>query len=233
MSYTTRKKIIISVSVTLASMLIIALFVWIFTPKIKTGVITDITWKRTIDIEKYTTVIESDWSVPYGGRVLYHSEEIYMWVEEFDHYETYSEWVEVFDHYEEVVIGYEYDENGNMYEVVDYEPVYREELQTWEEPVYVDVPIYQTWYTYEIERWLHERYETAEGHGTNPYWPEFQLRENEREGRQKEIYAIIVCNDKGKENKYTLTKDEWSRLTIGQEVKLKTYINGSAKLIID
>ena len=227
-----QKRILIIICVVVISIALIVGLVFLFLPKNKTGTIVDMSWERRIEIEEYCTVQESDWYIPAGGREIHREWMISGYYEEIDHWETYYETVEVFDHWEEVV-SWRLNDDGEYEEIIDYEAVYTTSLEEYEEPVYVDIPIYDWYYTYEIERWLHQSYKTTSGLNKSPYWSDYQPTEYEREGRRLETYKIIIIDENGKEHEYKLQESQWQTLDIGQDVQLKTYITGNAELILD
>ena len=79
--------------------LIIALFITgiiaLVQPKEVTMNVTEVSWNRTIDIEKYQTVEESDWSLPSNARLLHSAQEIHHYDTVLDHYETKSREVSI------------------------------------------------------------------------------------------------------------------------------------------
>lgn len=217
----------------LAGIVLIVSIIWLFSPKTKIGIITDISWERTYKIEEYATVRESDWYVPPGGRIVYFTEEIRGWHDEIDHYEERVEEVEVIDHWEEEVVGYEDMGNGDFREITNAYPVYRTEYHTYQEPIYVSVPDYDYWYTYDIERWVFKTTISASEHNHSPYWAEYECKNNERIALKYESYNITIVDENDKEYAYSIDENIWCDLRIGQEVKLKTYITGSAELMTE
>ena len=58
-------------AISLAAILLIAGLVSLFMPKTQEGIVDSFSWSRSIEVEEYKTVQESDWSDPPGGRTLY------------------------------------------------------------------------------------------------------------------------------------------------------------------
>ena len=216
---------------------VIAGMVALFTPKTVTGTIEGMSWSRSVEIEEYKTVRESDWSIPPGGREVSRSEELHHYDQVLSHYETktrtYTE--QVLDHYEEYVSGYRDLGNGHFEEITSQRPVYRTETktETYQEPVYKQVPVYQTKYTYDIEKWVHKSYEKTSGNDKTPYWSDYECQTKERIGTKSETYTVSVKDSDGKVKDYTLSFEQWNSLNVGQEVKLKAYITGSAELAFE
>lgn len=215
----TMKKALIGAGGLLAIIAIIVLLVSIFTPKEYNAYITNKSWKRSITIQELRTFNESDWYVPAGARVYYYQDEIRSYDHVVDHYETKSYQVpkQVFSHYE-----YDYVDNGDGTFKEVPRAVYKTEYETVyeEEPVYVDVPVYDTRYYYEIDRWCYARNETTSGDAdSSPYWAEFELDNNERESGRKETYTINFETSK-KDFSKNVNFSEWSDYKIGNEVKI-------------
>jgi hypothetical protein len=125
--------------------------------------------------------------------------------------------------------------NGYFKEQTIQVPVYRTEIrtETYQEPVYRREPVYATKYYYEIDKWVYSETLKASQYDHSPYWPSKELSEKEREGTKREEYKIQVINEKGELKTYKLSFNEWNSLKVNQEVTLKTYVNGSAEIVID
>jgi len=166
----------------------------LFAPRSHEAIVNEKAWERSIEIEEYRTVEESCWdNVPSGGRLLHTKNEIRTYERVVSHYETKTREIteQVFDGYD---IEYYYEDNGNgtFTEHSREVPRYRTEsyTETYEEPVYVDVPIYDTKYYYEIERWVYDRTEESSGVNETAYWPEYTLDDDERVGEKTGEYTI-------------------------------------------
>lgn len=205
-------------------------------PKETTLHVLDKTWERTIEVEEYKTVSESDWYLPSGGRLSYTRREIHHYDKVIDHYKTVTEQKSesYISGYETVVTGHRDLGNGYFEEITSERPVYdtRYWTETKEEPVYRDEPVYQTKYYYDIERWVHKTNVKASGAADDPYWPELNLADNERQGHKKESYEIITENKKEKKKTYKIPFNDWNRINVGNSIKVKTSF-GSISEIID
>ena len=95
-------------------------------------------------------------------------------------------------------------------------PRYRTEYhtETYEEPVYVKVPVYKTRYYYKIMKWLYDRDEVTSGADNEPYFAELNLPENERENGRREQYWIL-SGDK----RYRIAYDLWKQVRTGSDIK--------------
>lgn len=207
-------------------------------PKTKEFTITGFEWERSVAIERYQTVNESDWELPSGGRLKYTKNEIYKYENILDHYETKSRQVtkERLKGYEDYVDGYRDLGNGYFEEIIRQRPVYETYTETeyYQEPIYKRVPIYKTKYYYEIDKWLYDRSLNTSGKEKNPYWKEPKdLTSKERESGRTEKYYIIGFDKKNNEKteKISVPFESWEKLKIDQTVKLKTTIFGEGELI--
>lgn len=185
--------------------------------------VTGFSWERTVNIEKYTTVTESGWSVPAGGRTISSREEIDRYDKVFDHYETetYNDPVTVNDPDTEYVCGKtdlgngyfedKYCEKHNSH--IEYVPKTRQVAK------YRDVPHYATKYTYEIDKWVFSRTSRASGQDHNARWPLSDLAGNERQNGSTETYTVNLKDEKGKTYTYGCNNETWFAFRInGQYV---------------
>lgn len=200
---------------------VIGIFVFIFHPRQDTLEVTGVNWERSIEIEEYKTVRESDWSLPPGGRLAYSQDEYYGKKSVLDHYETVTE--QKSERYvsgqKPVVKGYKNLGNGYFEEIIEYEDIYdtRYYTVTKKEPVYKDVDVYKTKYYYDIERWVHKTtlYESGI---SDPFWPEVNLSSNERTGSKQENYTITGINKKNKTKTYSTSYTLWNDVKVGNTI---------------
>lgn len=213
--------------------LAVSAVVWLFMPKISDFTVTEKSWQYTQKIESYETVRESDWSLPSSARLVDKKAEIHHYDSEFDHYETRIRQVseQVLDGYDEVC---SYDDNGDgsFSESCSDVPRYRTEYhtETYEEPVYKDVPVYATKYYYDIDKWIYKTSATSSGVNNEPYWKEVILKDNERIGEKIEEYWISGYKKKPtKIDKYKIDGGSWEQIEMGKIYEIKT----SAGQLID
>ena len=216
--------------------LIVAGFIWLFSPKTYTVTAEDFAWERSISIEEYRTVEESDWTLPPGGRLQYTQNEIRSYRQVIDHYETktrtYTE--QVLDHYETVVTGHRDLGNGYFEEITSQQPVYRTETktETYEEPVYRQEPVYDIKYYYEIDKWVYDFSSESNGNNKEPYWNEVELEDKHRESGRSENYEITVYNEKkDKRNTYEFSYEEWCEIEPNEEIQIEVTLGNWAQLI--
>lgn len=208
--------------------------VYLFIPKEKDVTILELGWERTISIEKYKTFDESGWTLPSGARLKYSQSEIHHYEQVIDHYVTKTRQVqkERLVGYEDYVVGTRDLGNGYFEEITSSRPVYETyyENEEYQEPVYKDVPRYQTKYYYEIDRWVYERSVKTAEMNQEPYWGDVILGDKEREGSRNEVYLAKVIDKKNKESTMYFDYTVWNEFKTDQVVKVKVDLFGNAKL---
>lgn len=211
--------------------------IYFFIPKTVDIDIEQVAWERNINIQTKTTVKESDWNVPPGGRVYEQHEEFHHNEQVLDHYETYYEDVgeEVLDHYQ--TVRTQRDLGNGKFEIEEsqepvYKTVYHKEKR--EKPVYRDVPVYKTKYYFEIERWKTTRSIPTSGNDHNIYWGEYSLAQGvppygvgeERVGSQTQKYTI-KGKVKGEDKEYEVEDyDWWTTMNVGDSLHAKVTFDG-------
>jgi hypothetical protein len=201
-----------------------------------TLVVQDLDWERAVEVEEYRTLQYEDWDVPSDGRVIRQSREIRTYRREFDHYETryrtVSERVRTGSHTERYACGSTTRDMGNgRYQsettycnrtVDDYS--YRTRQEPYQEAVYRDVPVYDTRYTYVVDRWVTDHMvrapTAADGPDVPPYWPIPDPRgPKQRVGDERqEEYEVIVVDEKGRVYDRDIGRDTWYRLEKGERM---------------
>jgi hypothetical protein len=183
--------------------------------------VSGFSWERTVDIETFRTVTEEDWSVPSDGRLLSQREEIHHYNQVIDHYETRQRQVQVQVGVETYVCGQRDLGNGFFEDIECSRPVYETQTENYEEPIYVSVPVYQPMFTYEIDKWVVDRTETASGNDHSPFWPRADLSDDEREGDRSEQYLIYFTDEENESYTWEVPEDEFERFELNQKVNLK------------
>ena len=189
-------------------------------------------WQRSIVIEEERTFIEEDWDVPFDGRMLSSSRKIRYYEDVLDHYETVAHdvCVDVQVGTESYACGTTSRDLGNGYFETETEycdrAVYTTECHTEysEEPVYRQEPVYDTYYRYEIDRWVTDRTERASGADRDPYWPEYWVGIDEREGHRSESYFVHFAAlepDEEDPSPYAVSQSRWQAFRIGSRYTLE------------
>lgn len=186
-------------------------------------------WERAVEVEAFLTVEEEDWLVPEGGRELDSRREIRRYDQRLIGYDTVqrqvAEQVQVGTN--TYVCGQRDLGNGFFEDIMCSDPVYETQYRTETEqvPIYEDVPVYDTLYTYEIDKWVDEyEWATASGMDHDPFWPDTNLAENEREGTRTEDYSIVFVSDEGDAYTLEFPLDEWLAFEVNTPYDLK--VNG-------
>ena len=218
---------------------IVAFFVWTNGSKTAGDLkVTALNWVRTVNVEENRMFSESGWTLPEGAEQTDSRSELHHYDSVLDHYESVpvQRSRQVLDHYETY---YTYQDNGNgtFTEVPHERPVYTTEYytETVQQPVYVQVPRYQTKYYYNIWRWVPSRDVTASGDDHNTSWPEVILADNEREGQKSEAYRFTVENTKkaGETAVYRLSESDWMNLNAGDHISITAKRSGADPYISD
>jgi hypothetical protein len=196
------------------------------------GSVARLHWDRTVKVEEYRTVRESDWGVPSGGRLVRSHREIHHYAHVIDHYETRSRQVSerVQTGTESYTCGRRSRGNGYYSDRTCTRPVYgtRYHTETYRDPVYRDDPVWATKYDYDIEKWVPGRVLREEGTTTAARWPQVKLAANERDAGHEEHYRVRFVDSKGKAYDQDMPEITWRLFTSGHPAKLK--VNGVGHL---
>jgi len=191
---------------------------WFFSTREIQVSVTGFSWSRDIQIEAYRTVTESGWSLPPGGRLVSSEQRIESYDHVLDHYETRT-WT-TNDRVQTGQSCHEED-SGNGFSEDVCTPTYSYEEHTHSEqvPVYRDDPVYGTWYTYNIEKWVPDYVAHAGANDHKPFWPAYSIGANQRVGLQTQGYTAYLIDQK-ESKKYQVSLDEarWDSLSIGQRL---------------
>ncbi|MGC4113583.1 MAG: hypothetical protein QM765_02740 [Myxococcales bacterium] len=199
-------------------------------PSEKAATLEAMSWERTIEVEKYGTVVKEDWrdEVPSGGRVVSTERRVHH----TDKVQTGTKTTQVSEKVKTgtktVKVGKKDMGNGYFEDITKEEPVYENRMVNKEVPVYREDPVYKDWAKYEIEEWHKDRVVRASAADGAPHWPEARLAgDKEREGKKNETYKATFKDEKGKELKWDKVPfDDWKSFKVGQGYKLKVSIAG-------
>ena len=214
------------VGVLIAACIAMCLFFYIAFSSYEVGAtVTDKNWAHTIHTENYVTVRESDWDIPSGGRYVSEDTRVRSYVSVLSHYETRTRQVSerVQTGSRTVISGHRDLGNGYFEDIEHEEPMYETEYhtETYEDPVYVDKPIYDTMYTYDIDRWVDGIDIRSSGNDENTNWPNFIPTTVSRESRRSTDYVLHFVQDDKEEISYRCpNKDDWLRHKVSSKVRL-------------
>jgi hypothetical protein len=179
-----------------AAVLSLLFFAWsvLFAAYPAPMMVTGLSWERTLTVEAYRTVQEEGWSAPSDARVYDRDQRVRSWREVLDRMETRTREVS-----ERVQVGTESYGcgtrdlgNGYFQDLTCTRPAYQTRMrtETYQEPVYRREPVYDTWLSWEAERWVAARTERASGTTPDRAWPEPELAANERAGARTERLEV-------------------------------------------
>ena len=231
MSSSMKKMLVLLVAV----LAIMGISMFVGAPRSHDFNVTEKTWEYTTEIEEYQYVDENDWTLPSGADLVSTSEEVHHFDQVLDHYETrertYQERVQSGTHVE-----YTYEDNGDgtftehAHTVPDY--TYETRTETYQEPVYVSVPVYRTKYYYKIWRWKYKT--TIVNAGDGGVEPSFgdvtsQLADKQRIGRQTQTYWLegYIDDKADRAGKYEVDADTYNRYAVGDRVPVTTDLTTS------
>jgi hypothetical protein len=214
------------VGILIATILSICIFCTIAFASYEVGAtVVGKSWSHTIHTENYVTISESDWDIPVGGRYVSENTEVRSYVSVFSHYETktrqVSETVQTGSRM--VISGHRDLGNGYFEDIETQEPIYETQYhtETYEDPVYVDKPVYDTMYTYDIDRWVQGVDVRSFGEDENTNWPNFVPTLISREsGRSAEYVLHFIQEDKEQISYRSPNKDDWLRYKVMSKVRL-------------
>ena len=205
-------------------------------PSERDATLEAVSWERTVEVEKYGTVVKHAWrdEVPGGGRIqsterkVHHTNKIQTGTRTTQ----VSEKVQVGTR--TVKVGKKDLGNGYFEDITKEEPVYENRTVDKEVPVYREDPVYQDWATYEIEEWHQDRVERAAGSDAAPRWPETRLAgDKEREGKKTEAYRATFKDEEGEKLEWgEVPFQDWKDFKVGQPYKLEVSIAGGVEGLV-
>jgi hypothetical protein len=189
-------------------------------------------WERVIPIEMQRPVVEEDWKVPAGGRVISSRQDLFgtnqVQTGTRRVQESYTE--KIRSGTRRVKVGVKNLGNGHFKELYENRPVYsdRTRTRTVTKPVYVRVPILRTKYRYEVLRWQASREVWTKGIDTKPEWGKVELASGEREGVRKSTYKLQFTGEKG--GTYDLEPKEELFMKLKTGSRYTARISGTGRL---
>ena len=183
-------------------------------------------WERTLQMEHYEPVQKEDWSTPSGAYNVSSFQAIHHYDQVLRGYETRTRDVQVQTGTQRVHCGTRDKGNGYFEDVYCNEPIYETRTETYQEPIYDQVPVYKTKYKFTVMEWVGkpEYLLKASAADQQPQWPDNGKKSDPdkwREGKKTEKYTITVREKKGKTHEETLPLARWEQLKAGQKVKAK------------
>ncbi len=219
------------VTAPLAGLLWLLMWFFFFSTNVVEARVVDLPWQRQVSLQEYKTVVEEDWSVPSGGRRLSSYSAVRSYNRVLAGYETKTRSVSVQTGSTTERYACGTTKTGSGGYKTNYctrtVPIYGTRTETYQDPVYKDVPVYDTKYRYEIEKWVTGRTLQERGSGHNARWPTINLTPNEREGSRTDKYVVIVKYEGDKTYEIPLDEWQWNSIEMDQYCKLEINRVGS------
>lgn len=190
--------------------------------------VTEVAWERSVTVEELKTLTEEGWEgeLPPAARELSRRQAIHHHDRIQTGTETRTRTVQERKQTgtERVKTGTRDLGNGYFEDVYEDRPVYEtvERQETYREPVYIQKPVYRMQITYQVDRWVKTRTETASGRQPEARWPEVPAGSAIRPGPRQEKYTVQLQDRDGQA--YTHTTDsfqEWQRFKPGKTCRAK------------
>ncbi|CAN0561898.1 unnamed protein product, partial [Laminaria digitata] len=184
----------------IAGLLALVLVVLSFTMDFeKKGYIEDLTWQRSIGAERIVTLDETGWSRPGDAYEVESRRKIrsYKTVTIGYRTETRTSTERYQSGTESYSCGQESLGNGYFRTKTCTRATYstRPVTTSHQVPITEEQPVWDTWYSYKVDRWREIRRVPAMGGDTEPEWPEITFEQGERAGSQKGTYTYAVVID--------------------------------------
>ncbi|NPA44372.1 MAG: hypothetical protein GXO49_02455, partial [Chlorobi bacterium] len=150
--------------------IIFLILTFAFTTPIKVEVVGT-HWERKIEIERYLLLTENGWSIPPGGQLISQHKAIHHYNQIQTGTVTKTRNIHVKVGTETYVCGKRDLGNGYFEDRYCTRDIYETRTETYEEPVYKQIPVYKTEYTYKIWRWKKANPLKEKGNDFKPKWP--------------------------------------------------------------
>lgn len=201
----------------------LASFVWTTSVEVP---IDSFDWERSIYYDEFKPVVEEDWQMPRNAVQLEAFEAIHHHNQVFVRNESRTRTKRVQVGTEQYKCGTKDLGNGYFQDVYCNRPVYENQTERYEEPIYNQVPVYQTKYRYRIKKWV--KAETPlqlkrENH--RPQWPDDALLQDRniyREKQRTEAYYLSIKMD-DEIHRHRMQKEFWLKLRANSTLKAKKY----------
>lgn len=202
--------------------------------------IQKIHWERTILYQEYKQVEEEDWSIPAGGEMIKSFQALHHTDRKIVGYETKTRTVQEAVGKEKYVCGKKDLGNGYFKDVYCSRTIYQDRQETYEAPIYKDIPVYKTKYRYKIYRWKPFEKYTTSGQTKEVAWKKIPTNianntQKYREHSRKETYYFMIEDHKKRKRWYQTDYDFWDRdIYIGKRLKAeKSMIFGTFHGLVD
>lgn len=188
----------------LLALVVVGVVVTCFWTRQETLEVAGHAWARQVEVERYARVDDSAWcdGMPSGAMSVRRSEKKRSTKKIADG--------------EDCRVVKKDQGDGTFTEITECTPRYREE------------PVYDAWCEYEVEKWVHDHWETAEGSGLTPApaWPTVDIGPCSRSrvgctrvGSRKESYVVRLRGPDGALEECEVPQPRWSGMAPGSRWK--------------
>ncbi len=207
--------------------------------------VTDVYWQRTIQLEEYKYNERGDWMLPPTADLINSEEQIHHYNDVLTGYvqechmesqlagyrqecgqEQSCQSVSVYDYTQTICYDDGTCDNYDVYRteqqcsneyVCENVPNYENVRVCQDVPQYIQEPVYQTYYTFNIWEWVPTNPVIAEGHNLSPVWPDVPQSDSIREQNNghSETCAITLTNEENDSYDYDVSCREFGQYVRG------------------
>ncbi|MEO0469185.1 MAG: Ran-binding zinc finger domain-containing protein [Bacteroidota bacterium] len=183
-------------------------------------------WERTLQVLHNEAVQHEDWSHPANAFDVSSFRAIHHYDQVLRGYETRTRTVQVPVGEERYVCGQRDRGNGYFEDVYCSRTIYENRQENYEEPIYEQVPVFQTKYRYKVMEWVAraENLLHSSADDQKPQWPSVpsvKSGRNWKNGDRTEKYYILIRENNGSQHLEQISYDLWKGLSPGETVKIK------------
>lgn len=184
--------------------------------------VTNKTWVSTVETMVYKTVREGDFTLPAKAKLVKSYEKIHHYDKVLDGYRTEYYTERVFSHnetyYTTTNLG-----NGKFKSESHTRPVYENVERTRQVPNYIQVPVYRTYYDYDIDKWVDDNKLVKQGtYKEKEEYADFKPIKNKYKEKIRYVkYYVIYSTKKKKDQKLEVEKRNWEEIKVNNEYKLQ------------
>lgn len=178
-------------------------------------------WERITALEHYEVVQKEDWSAPAKAFDVKNFQAIHHYNQVLVGYVTRTRTVQVPAGTRRYVCGRTSTGNGYFRDKYCTETIYKDKQETYKEPQYQSVPVYQTKYKYNIYEWVKKESIKASGKNQQAQWansPYLQQVNEWREGTKEAHYWVFVKDKQSLIHKEEIPFDRWQSLKQNAEI---------------
>ena len=202
--------------------IIILIIAFVFWPRSFKVEVIKHTWERSIEIENNRLVTEEEWNLPAGGTLKTSFRAIHHYNKVLDHYETRTRTVQVKVGSEQYECGQINKGNGYFEDKYCTRDIYDSKPESYQQPIYLDVPVYGTKYRYTIYRWIKDHQINDKGSDKSAKWPVEQFKSDTwREGKKTEKYMLFYQDNKGRQYNEVVDYNLWEKINDNQQLEAK------------